>query len=137
MNSNCDKIRELIPELIDGTLSDTEIQALRQHLSECPACSAYAGALEKEEQLLSGFFAKFDAGMRIREAEVIDAIGTLEAPSQGSVISVVGTILRSSITRHAAAAAVIVVVALYFVITLTWISQIQEYIRLSEEYIRM
>lgn len=131
MSSNCDEMRDQIADFITGILPEKEARALQQHLSDCSACKDYAQTLEKEEQLLTGFFAKFDATMTSREDEAISVINGFDTSGQASVIPAGKTILRSFLIRHAAVAVVIVLVALYFVITLSWISQINECIRLS------
>ena len=131
MNSYCDKMKDQIADFITGVLPQTQVQRLQQHLGKCSACRDYAQALQEEEQLLTGLFGKFDASMPGREGEVINAINDLEAWRRTNIISVVGAIMKTTLAKHAAAAAVIVVVALYFVVTLTWISQITECIRLS------
>jgi hypothetical protein len=129
MDSNCDKIRDRIADFVSGTLAEEENDALQQHLGECSACRAYAEALRKEDELLAGLFAEFDASMPGWEGEVINAISRFDTAGQKDIISVGRTTIRGLLSKHAAAAAVIVVVATYFVITLTWISQINECIR--------
>ena len=130
MNSNCDKMKDQIADLITGILPKTETDTLQQHLSECSACRDYARALRKEDELLTGLFAKFDASMAGWEDEAINTINDLDASGQTNIIAVGRTIMRSLLAKHAAAAAVIVVAALYFIITLAWISQINDCIRL-------
>jgi anti-sigma factor RsiW len=129
MNSDCDRLKDRITDFVSGILPEAEIHALQQHLGECSACRAYAEALRKEDQLLAGLFAKFDAGMPGREDEVINAISQLDAAGRRSIISVSSATVKTLLAKHAAAAAVIIVVTLYFIITLTWISQINECIR--------
>lgn len=131
MKSNCDKMKEQIADFITGILPEAEIHALKRHLSECPVCRDYAEALEKEERLLSGFFAKFDDNITGWEDKAIDLVNSFDASSQTNVISAGKAIMRSLLIKHAAAAMVIVFVAVYFIITLTWISQISDCIRLS------
>lgn len=129
MNNKCDKMKDQVTDLITGILPETEMHKLEEHLSECSACRDYARALQKEDQLLTGLFAKFDANITSQENEVIRAINLLVASSRTNIISVAGTIMKSSVTRLATTAAVIVCVALYFIITLIWISQINECIQ--------
>lgn len=131
MKNNCDKMKDQIADFITGILPESEIHTLERHLSECPACRDYAEALEKEERLLTGFFAKFDANIAGWEDEAINLINSFDASSETNIISAGKAIMRSLLIKHVAAAVVIVFVALYFIITLTWISQISECIRLS------
>jgi hypothetical protein len=63
-----------------------------------------------------------------REDEVIRAMSRCEVRDRTDLISAASAIVRSSITKRAVAAALIVVVTLYFYITWSWISQINEYI---------
>jgi len=131
MNSDCDKIRDGIEELVNGTLSEAETNAVRQHLRECSGCSQYAGALEEEEQRLASYFALFESNMSSMEDEVIDALERTEVSGREKVFSVGRDVIIPVVAKHALAAAVIVVVTVYFVITFTWISQINECIARS------
>jgi anti-sigma factor RsiW len=131
MKSNCDKMRDEIAGFIAGILPEEEEQALQQHLKECSACRDCAESFEKEEQLLRRFFAKCDANMSAREDGAIEVIGQFDTSSQSGVASVGRTIIKNFLIKHAAVAVVIVFVAVYFVITLSWISEINECIRLS------
>lgn len=131
MNSDCDKIRDGIEELVNGALSEAETNAVRQHLRECSGCSQYAKALEEEEQRLASYFALFESNMSSMEDEVIDALERTEVSGREKVPSVGRDVIIPVVAKHALAAAVIVVVTVYFVITFTWISQINECIARS------
>ncbi|MHC4622312.1 MAG: hypothetical protein ACYS4W_00240 [Planctomycetota bacterium] len=136
MNRECDKMKERVLDLITGTLPEGKERAVRKHMGECSECSGYAEALRNEDRMLTGLFTRLETGLAGSEDEAIRRIGSVAGPRRRSLRWFGSDILKYSLTRHAAAAAVILVVALYFVITLTWISQIQQYIELSEEYIR-
>lgn len=129
MNSDCDKIKDQIADYISSILPEAAVPTLQQHLSECSVCRDYAEALRKEDKLLTGLFAKLDARTASREDEVINAISYCDTAGQTNIISVGRTSIRSLFTKHAAAAAVITVAVLYFIITLRWISEINECIR--------
>ena len=131
MKSNCDKMKDRIADFITGILPEQETQTFRQHLNECSACSDYARRLQEEEQLLTGFFAKFDENMTELEDEAINAISRLDAAGRTAAISVGKKIFKDLLVKHAAVAVVIAFVALYFIITLAWISEINECILLS------
>jgi len=131
MNSDCDKMKDQIADLVTGTLPADRVRTVRQHLSECSSCKEYALRLQKEDQLLSGLFAKFDANMANLEEETINAINRFEPSGQAAIITVGRMIMKNLLIKHAAVAVLIVFVTLYFVITLSWISQINECIRLS------
>lgn len=131
MKSDCDKMQDLIADLITGILPEQETQALQQHLGECFACRSYAESLKQEEQLLAGFFAKFDTDMTAWEDEAIEAVNRFERPRRTGVVSVGERITKNSLIKHAAVAVLVFFVALYFIITLTYISQINECMRLA------
>jgi anti-sigma factor RsiW len=124
-------MKDRIADFITGVLPEQETQTFRQHLNECSACSDYARRLQEEEQLLAGFFAKFDENMTELEDEAISAISRFDAAGRTTVISVGKKIFKDLITKHAAVAVVIAFAALYFIITLAWISEINECILLS------
>ncbi|MHC4185224.1 MAG: anti-sigma factor family protein [Planctomycetota bacterium] len=126
MSSDCERIRDQIADFVSGILSEAESGTLEQHLGGCSACREYAEALQEEDELLGGLFAKLDAGMRGREDEVIETINQLDKGGRSRVLSAKAVVIRSFFAQHAAAAVVVLVVALYFVITLSWISQINE-----------
>jgi len=131
MDANCDKMKDQIADLISGILPETQIHTLQQHLGKCSACRDYANQLQKEDKLLAGLFAHFDAGMTGRQEEVIKAIDRIDVSGKTNVVSLSRTIMRGFFAKHAAAVAVIIIVAVYFIITLSWISEINECIRLS------
>ncbi|MHC4665303.1 MAG: zf-HC2 domain-containing protein [Planctomycetota bacterium] len=126
MSSDCERIRDQIADFITGLLPEAEIRGLEHHLSECSACREYGEALEEEDELLAGLFAKLDTRMKGWEDEVIDTINQLDPGGQSSLVSAGAAVMRSFLARYATAAVVVLVVALYFIITLSWISQINE-----------
>lgn len=127
MNNNCDENKDRIAELILGILPESKTQTLQQHISECFTCRAYAEAMRKEEQLVSGLFAGFDADMTGRADKVVHALSRLSTAGQINVFSIGRALMKSSLTRRtAAAAAVIVFVTVYSALTLAWIWQINE-----------
>ena len=131
MKSNCDKMRDRIADFITGILPEQETQTFRQHMNECSACSNYARRLQEEEQLLTGFFAKFDENMTELEYEAINAVNRFDTAGRTAGFSVGKKILKDLVIKHAAVAVVIAFAALYFIITLAWISEINECILLS------
>ena len=129
-------MRERIADLVAGILPERQIPTVDEHLIECSACKEYARRLQEEDELLAGLFSKFDGRVKGGQDRVIDSLNGLDTRARGRIFSVVAAAVKSSVTKRAAAAAVIVVVALYFIITLNWISQINlqidECIRLNE-----
>ena len=129
MNNNCDKIKDQVTDMIDGLLSEAEVEAVQQHLDCCPDCRDYAQALEKEDHLLTELFDKFRANATSYQDEVIEAMDYLGESGQSNIISIGRRVVESSVTGLAAAVAIIVFMALYLIVTLTWISEINECIR--------
>ena len=112
MNSDCEKIKNQIADLLSGILSEPQVQALQQHLDECSACRDYAFALQHEDGLLTEFFGKIDTNMPERRERVLKAINRSCASKQSDTISIGRTIMKSRITKLVAAAVIIVAVAL-------------------------
>lgn len=131
MNSDCERIRDGVADHISGILSETETEMLEEHLMECSSCSDYAQKLGEEERLLTQFFAKFDMDISSREDAAISVINRVDTSSRRNILSVGNRIAGNLFLRRAAAAVLIVFVTVYFVLTLTWISEINEIIRLS------
>ena len=131
MNSDCERIRDRITDHISGILPETEREMFEEHLSECSSCSDYAQKLVEEERLLTQFFAKFDMGIASREDAAIGVINRIDTSGRRNILSVGNRIAGNLFLRRAAAAVLIVFVTVYFVLTLTWISEINEIIRQS------
>ena len=112
MNSECKKIRDQIADLMSGTLSEPQVQALQQHLDDCSACRDYARALKHEDELLTEFFAKIDTNMTERQEHVVQVINRSGVSEQSDKLSIGRTIMKSRITKLVAAAVIIVGVAL-------------------------
>lgn len=109
MNSECDNIEEKIADLISGTLSETQVQTVEQHLEACSSCRDYARALKHEDGLLTEFFAQIDTDMTGRQERALNAINRSLASEQSDSLSIRRIIMKSRITRSAAAAIIIFV----------------------------
>jgi predicted anti-sigma-YlaC factor YlaD len=131
MNSDCERIRDRITDHISGILPETETEMFEEHLMECSMCRGYAQKLGEEERLLTQFFAQFDMGISSREDAAISVINRIDTSGRRNILSVGNRIAGNLFLRRAAAAVLIVFVTVYFVLTLTWISEINEIIRLS------
>jgi hypothetical protein len=107
MNSDCKQIRNQIADLVTGILSEAEVQLLQQHLNECAACRDYAGALKHEDRLLTELFTKIDTNMTGRQERVLQAINRSCVSEQTDTLSIGRTIMKSPITKLAAAAIII------------------------------
>lgn len=57
MNITCDKARPLVPNYLDGELSEVQASPLRAHLLDCPSCREVA----KEGKALTRWFEPHEA----------------------------------------------------------------------------
>jgi hypothetical protein len=101
-------MRDYIADMVTGTLSQQDARILNQHLSQCPTCRNYAHQLKEEDLLLSELFTNISADMANRQQRVLEAIESCCLPKQSKPLLIWGTIMRSKITKFAAAAAIIV-----------------------------
>jgi hypothetical protein len=112
MNSDCEKMRDCIADMVTGTLSQQDTEILNQHLSRCPACRDYANELKKEDLLLSELFKDINGEMANRQQRVLNAIESCSLPQQKNTTSIWRIIMKSKIVKLAAAAVIIVAVVL-------------------------
>lgn len=112
MNSDCEKMRDFIADMVTGTLSQQDTEILNQHLSQCPACRDYANELKKEDLLLSELFKDINGEMTNRQQRVLNAIESHHLPKQKNSISIWRIIMKSKIAKLAAAAVIIVAAVL-------------------------
>ncbi|MHC4085176.1 MAG: zf-HC2 domain-containing protein [Planctomycetota bacterium] len=112
MNSECDNIKEKIADLVSGMLSESQVQTVEQHLDECADCREYARALKHEDGLLTEFFTKIDTNMTERQERVVKAINRSYVSEQSDNITIWRIIMKSRITKLAAAAVIIVGVSI-------------------------
>jgi len=104
MNCDCEKNRDHIADLVSGFLSESQVQALEQHMSECSVCRDYARALRQEDGLLSEFFAEIETNMTECEGHVLQATNCSSAPEQSDKLSIRRPTMNNLITKFAAAA---------------------------------
>ena len=112
MNSDCEKIKDQIADLVTGILPEDQVHVLEQHLNECAACRDYARALKDEDMLLTEFFAKIDTNITHQQERVLQAINHSGVSRQSETHLIWRTIMKSPITKLAAAAVIFVAVAL-------------------------
>jgi len=108
MNSDCEKIKDQIADLVTGILPEAQVHVLEQHLNECAACRDYARALKDEDMLLTEFFAKIDTNMTSRQERVLQTVNRSCLSKKTDTLLIRRTIMKSPITKLAAAAVVIV-----------------------------
>ena len=116
MNSECDNIKEKIADLVSGTLSESQVQAVEQHLETCSSCREYACALKHEDGLLTEFFAEIDTNMTGRQERALNAINRSFVSEQSDSLSIWRIIMKSPITKLGSAAAIIIIAALLSII---------------------
>lgn len=108
MNNACEKMRDYIADMVTGTLSQEDARMLNQHVKQCPTCRDYAHQLKQEDLLLSELFTNISADMTNRQQRVLEAIENCHLPKQSKPSSIWRTIMKSRMTKLAAAAVIIV-----------------------------
>jgi len=108
MKSDCQKIKDQIADLVTGILPEAQVHELEQHLNECAACRDYARALKDEDMLLTEFFAKIDTNITHQQERVLQAINHSGVSKQSETHLIWRIIMKSPITKLAAAAVIII-----------------------------
>jgi len=106
----CEKMQEKIADYLLGILSKEESDSLAEHISSCTDCSKYAQALQNENSLLLQLGEKLDADMTIRQDKVIEAIKNHSPSTRTKVFSIGRIIMKSRMTKLAAAAVIIIAI---------------------------
>jgi outer membrane lipoprotein-sorting protein len=101
-------MKDKIADYVLGILSKEESDTLAKHLSSCPDCSQYVKALKNENRLLLQLGEKLDADMTIRQDKAIEALNAQPPTEQTKVFSIGRIIMKSRITKLAAAAVIVV-----------------------------
>jgi len=113
---NCEESKELLVAYFEGLLEDSEQKAVEEHLKDCPACQADLQELTGlHDRLVTNGKALAQCNLEkdvmnqvIREQNV-----RLKATTRATeALKIRRTIMKSPVTRIAAAAAVIIVAAL-------------------------
>lgn len=104
----CEKMQEKIADYVLGILSKQECDTLAEHLNSCPDCNRYAQALQNENSLLLQLGRNLDADMIIRQDKVIEALNHHSKKTRTKVFSIGRIIMKSPITKLAAAAVIVV-----------------------------
>jgi hypothetical protein len=114
MKSTCEKIREQIPELITGTLPVEQAAEIREHLNQCPDCTAYHQALEADDQLLVDFAESAQPRLHRITENVISALAQQEETLQEHAARTIKVTSGWRLSKLAAAviiAAVVIILA--------------------------
>jgi len=112
MSNPCEEMQEKIADYVLEILSQKEIDALDEHISSCAACRQYVQALENEKRSLLRLGEKLEADMAIRRDRVIEALNHYSPTARIKVLLIWRTIMKSRITKLAAAAVIIIAVSL-------------------------
>ena len=113
MDNNCQNIQEQILELIAGTLPAEQATQLQAHIDSCPNCNRYLQALQTDDELLGEFTESMQPRLAQLENTVVDALNRGASSEAFSSVSVWQTIVKSRITRIAAAAVIIIVIGFF------------------------
>jgi hypothetical protein len=108
MSSPCEKIQEKVPDYVLGILSQKEIDTLDEHISNCTECNQYVHELKNQNCLLLQLGDKVQADMTIRQDKVIEALKHHSPRARTKLFSIGRFIMKSSITKLAAAAVIVV-----------------------------
>jgi hypothetical protein len=108
MNGPCPQMQDKIADYVLGVLNELEIDALRKHLAECTECAKYMRALEDENRLLVQLAEQVQADMASRETKVIEALNRSTSTTSIERPSLWRFIMKSRITKLAAAAVIII-----------------------------
>jgi hypothetical protein len=82
----CAEAQPLLSPYLDGAVTGTEMQALRQHLDECSTCNREYTSLRRTQQLLANLGrpqVPLDLGLKLRLAISREAAETRRAPYEG------------------------------------------------------
>ena len=112
MNSDCEKMKDQIADLVMGILSEDQEQKLRQHLAECAACRDYTRALQNEDALLTEFVEKMDTKMTNRQERLLHTMDCSCQFRKNKLLLTWRTIMKNSMSKIAAAAVIIIAVTL-------------------------
>lgn len=115
MENTCENIHEQILELITGTLSAEKAADLERHISKCPGCRAYLEALQTDDKLLGEFAEAMQPRVARLEEKVIGALNRAKSKKPVSFVPVWKTVVKSRITKFAAAAVIIIAVSLFII----------------------
>jgi len=114
MDNTCEKIREQIPELITGSLPVEQAAEMREHLKQCPDCTAYHQALEADDQLLVDFVKSVQPRIHRITENVISALAqenTLQEQHAALTIKISPSRRLSKLAAAVIIAAVVIALA--------------------------
>ncbi len=110
MEETCKNIREQILDFVSRTLFAEKIADLQRHINECENCGNYLRALQADNKLLSNFAQSLQPALTRLEDNVINTLAQTKPVKPAKSISVWRIIMKSPITKLAAAACIIIAV---------------------------
>jgi hypothetical protein len=105
MIRECNQFRDLIADLVSGTLAAEQAKQLDEHLDQCADCRAYAEALKREDQLLARLADGVKAAMPDRRADLLQVLSRRRFVE--AQCSMWRTIMKSRTTKLASAAVIV------------------------------
>ncbi len=111
MSNDCGRIRDEIAGRFTGSGPSHAQERLRGHLDSCAACQGYLQALQREDALLTEYFATVDAETARRQERMRQALERVDTPQPADRISIWRGIMKSRLSRTAVAAAILVAAA--------------------------
>lgn len=131
MDRECSKFRGEILTYVAGLLPPDEAALVEQHIGQCMGCREFAENIQKEEHRVELLFSGLDDNIQDFQGRFLETLREMDESEQSSFASLRRNLMAHTLARGALTAAVIVVVAVYFIVTMTWISQINECIMSS------
>ena len=108
MEQTCQHIQELMPQLMEGTLSGEQTAEAQSHITQCPPCSEYLQALQSDDRLLTDFAQAMQPAVSRIEDEVTDVLNRRPSRKPLRRSSVWATITKRPIPKLAVAAVIII-----------------------------
>jgi len=119
MENTCQDTQDLMPQLIEGSLSDKQAAQLQGHISQCPACCRRLQALRSDERLLSNFAEAMQPTVARIQNSVIQTLGGERLAKPVGYAHIYRTIIKSQAARFAIAASVIFLALLLSLLNLS------------------
>ena len=110
MENHCRNIQQKIAKLITEDLSPEEKNELQIHLNGCHLCREYFKGLQSDDKRMRVFSNAINTTVARLEDNVLAAIDRLPSKENVHTISIWKTIMKSRLTKFAAAAVVIIAV---------------------------
>ncbi|UCD28582.1 MAG: hypothetical protein JSV03_16120 [Planctomycetota bacterium] len=108
MSDSCTAIQDKIAEMITGDLPQQDVIAVEQHVCQCSICREYMQALRADDRLLADYVKSMQETVTQLEQRVIGELDGIIETKSNRWISIGGAIVKSKLTRYAAAAAIVI-----------------------------